>query len=69
MKRQGEDFGRALTSAKRRCYRIHLDGSGEWFEVSGESIDECRNKAYEECNKRGWSSQQVWSELMVQQGG
>jgi len=45
-----------------KTYRIHLDGSGDCFEVCGEDDADCRRKADEECAQRNWSVMQVWSE-------
>ena len=43
--------------------RINYNGQYEdSFVVSGNTIEEIRKKAYEECTKRGWNTENCWSE-------
>ena len=43
-------------------YKIHHELTGDWFVVEGETIEECRANADEECGRLGWSIESVWSE-------
>ena len=43
-------------------YHVHYDITGEWFEVEGKTLDECKHKAETERERRGWSDLEVWSE-------
>jgi hypothetical protein len=45
-------------------FKIHYN-SGDYsdeFIISGESIEEIRHIAFEECERRGWNINQCWSE-------
>lgn len=44
-------------------FKIHYSGEYEdSFMISGKSIKEIREKAYQECTKRGWNIDNCWSE-------
>lgn len=44
-------------------FHIHYSGDYEdWFEVSGETIEEVKAEAYEGCFERGWDISRCWSE-------
>lgn len=44
-------------------FRINYNGQYEdSFVVYGTTIEEIRKKAYEECTKRGWNTENCWSE-------
>lgn len=36
--------------------------SGDWLFVEGETVEECREKAYAEGDKRCWKKEDCWSE-------
>ena len=48
-------------------YKIHHELTGDWFVVDGETIEECRANADEECGRLGWSVESVWSEEALKQ--
>ena len=46
-------------------FKIHYSGEYEdSFTISGNSINDIREKAYQECAKRGWNIDNCWSEEM-----
>lgn len=48
---------------KEMKFVIHYSGDYEdSFILTGYSIEEIRKKAYEECTKRGWNTDNCWSE-------
>jgi hypothetical protein len=44
-------------------FKIHYEGAyTDEIIVSGESIDEIRDKVFAECERRGWEKEKCWSE-------
>lgn len=50
-------------------FLIRYDLTGEQFEVTGDTCDECRVKADAECEQRGWSVELVGSEKVEARNG
>ena len=44
-------------------YKIHYNGAYEdEIIIEGDTIEELREKAFLECDKRGWNREDCWSE-------
>jgi len=43
-------------------YTIHHDNENDSFTVNGDTLEEVRERGYEEMAKRNWQEEDCWSE-------